>query len=120
MSEAHPLVAIVDDDAGVCRALQRLVRSAGYRASAYPTGEALLEMFEADPPDHVLLDLHLPGLSGAALIARLRVHREDLAITVMTGLDTPGARDACLLAGASGYFVKPVLLRDLIEALAAT
>lgn len=120
MSETHLLVAIVDDDVGVCRALQRLIRSAGYRASAFPDGEALLQVLEADPPDHVLLDLHLPGLSGAALIARLRLHREDLPITVMTGLDTPGARDACILAGASGYFVKPVMLRDLIHAFAAT
>jgi len=119
MSEARTLVAIVDDDVGVCRAMQRLVRSAGFRTTAYPSGEALLRTVAAEAPDHVLLDLHVPGLNGAALISRLLDHRRDLRITVMTGLDTPGARDACLFAGASGYLVKPVMLRDLVDALSA-
>ena len=116
MTASTRLVAIVDDDAGVCRALSRLVRAIGFDAVTYATGEALLAGAMAAPPDEVLLDLHLPGLRGAELITALRAHRIDARILVMTGLDRPGARQACLAAGAVAYMTKPIQ-RDALAAL---
>lgn len=114
MSSAAPLVAIVDDDPGVCRALARLVRSLGFEAAVFASGEDLVAAVEAAPPDHVLLDLHLPGLRGVELLAAL--HRRGVApsrVVVMTGLDRPGAREACLGAGAAAYATKPIDLADI-------
>lgn len=106
----------MDDDPGVCRALARLVRSMGYAVEVFHSGEALISAAAASKPDDVLLDLHLPGLRGAALLATLREHRIDARVVVMTGLDRPGSREACLAAGAIAYLTKPVH-RDTLAGL---
>jgi DNA-binding response OmpR family regulator len=106
-------VAIVDDDPGVCRALTRLVRSLGWEASAHASGRMLLDAMPCVSPSHVLLDLHLPGLHGPPLIAALRARVQPPLVIVMTGLDRPGARTACLTAGAEDYLLKPVSRAEL-------
>lgn len=119
MAPEKRLVAIVDDDSSVCRALARLARSLGFEARAYPSGEALLaEAAAGTAPDDVLLDLHLPGLRGPRLLAALRALPIAAQIVVMTGLDRPGAREACLDAGAAAYILKPVGRDDLSRLLA--
>lgn len=116
----HPrLVAIVDDDPAVGRALGRLVRSLGFEAGIHTSGEACLEAVRSAAPSHVLLDLHLPGLRGVPLIAALLHEAPHLRIVVMTGRDLPGAREDCLRAGAQAYILKPVLLSDLAVLLTA-
>ena len=112
MAIEQSLVAIVDDDPGVRRALARLVRSLGLGAATYESGEALLAALPGGAPGHVLLDLHLPGLRGAELIAALRA-RGAARVIVMTGLDRPGAREACLGAGAAAYVTKPIPRAEL-------
>lgn len=113
MHQGHRVVAIVDDDPAVCRALRRLVLSLGYDAPSYPSGEALLAGMEAVLPTHILVDLHMPGLHGPALVERIRARASRSRIVVMTGLEIPGAREACLAAGADAYISKPVRSLDL-------
>jgi DNA-binding response OmpR family regulator len=113
MDRAERHVAIVDDDPGVCRAMARLARSLGWRASAHASGEALLDALASERPSHVLLDLHLPGLHGAPLIAALSEGSAPPRVIVVTGLDRPGARAASLAAGAVAYLLKPVSRADL-------
>ena len=117
MDATRRLVAIVDDDASVCRALARLVRSLGCATVIYASGEALLLGAATAPPDAVLLDLHLPGLRGPALLAALKDARIAARIVVMTGLDRPGSREACLGAGAAAYILKPVRRDELAHLL---
>jgi FixJ family two-component response regulator len=119
MDAQKRLVAIVDDDPSVCRALARVVRSLGFEAETYGSGEALLAGARARAPDQVLLDLHLPGLRGAALLEALHDLHVAARVVVMTGLDGPGSRDACLGAGAAAYVIKPVSREDLAELLGA-
>jgi FixJ family two-component response regulator len=113
MDKAKRHVAIVDDDPGVCRAMARLATSLGWEASAHASGEALLEAMSSATPSHVLLDLHLPGLHGPPLIAALCDASAPPCVIVMTGFDRPGARAACLAAGAAAYLLKPVSRADL-------
>lgn len=114
----HPgTVLIVEDDAGVSRALSRAVRSLGFEVATFGTGEELLESRISDHPAVLLLDLHLPGLSGAELISRLGLCAPQLRIIVMTGRDIGGAREACLAAGAASYIKKPIARSDLAELL---
>jgi CheY-like chemotaxis protein len=113
MDTEKRLVAIVDDDPGVCRALARVVRSLGYDVETYGSGEALLAGAAARTPDRVLLDLHLPGLRGGALLAALRGIGVAARVVVMTGLEGPGSREACLDAGAAAYVTKPLRRDDL-------
>jgi CheY-like chemotaxis protein len=112
------LVAIVDDDPAVLRALGRLVRSLGFDAETYGSGEALLTATAMLSPDDVLLDLHLPGLRGPEVISALRRSGVNARVVVITGLDPPGSREACLAAGAAAYTTKPIRRDDLAALLA--
>jgi FixJ family two-component response regulator len=118
--KARRLVAIVDDDPGVLRALGRLVRSLGFDADCHASAEALLDGGVAVPQDKVLLDLHLPGLRGPEAIHAIRRRDPRARIIVMTGLDHPGAREACLAAGAAAYITKPIKREELAALLRAT
>lgn len=119
MDTEKRLVAIIDDDPSVCRALARLVRSLGLLAETFESGEAFLIAALQTPPDDILLDLHLPGLRGPALLQTIRDRRIAARVVVMTGLDRPGSRDACLGAGAAAYILKPVRREELAKLLAS-
>lgn len=116
MQAEKRLVAIVDDDPSVCRALARLLASLGFDTRTFPSGEALLSGAAEAPPEEILLDLHLPGLRGPELLEAIR-RRLAARVVVMTGLDRPGAREACLGAGAAAYITKPVLRDELLRLL---
>jgi FixJ family two-component response regulator len=108
MDTSRRHLAIVDDDPSVCRAMARLAKSLGWETSAHDSGQVLLDSMASERPSHVLLDLHLPGLHGPQLIAALCNGSEPPRVIVMTGFDRPGARAACLAAGAEEYLLKPV------------
>ena len=113
MEPSPSIVAIVDDDAAVRRALRRLVLSYGHDVATYADGEALLDGLDAGPITHILLDLHMPGLQGPALLEQIRARTAAARIVVMTGLDVPGSREACLAAGADVFVRKPLKPADL-------
>jgi len=97
--------------------MARLAKSLGWEASTHASGQALVDAMTT--PSHVLLDLHLPGLHGPALIAALRLGADPPRVIVMTGYDRPGAREACLAAGADDYLLKPVSSADLERLIGA-
>lgn len=113
MKENKPVVAIVDDDAAVCRALRRLVLSFGHDATTYSSGEALLEGLRSARPTHILLDLHMPGLHGPRLLEQIRARTNDTRVILMTGLEVAGAREAWLADGADVFLRKPLKPADL-------
>ena len=108
-------VLIVEDDAGVSRALSRAIRSLGYQVCAFESGEALLAHEVLESSAMLLLDLHLPGIGGAELIAALVANAPNLRIVVMTGRDIGGAREACFEAGAASYITKPISRAELLS-----
>ena len=59
-----PLLAVVDDDADVRIALVRIVSSAGFAVESFATGAEFLLSIERHVPDCLILDLHMPGMSG--------------------------------------------------------
>ena len=68
------MIAVVDDDESVCRALKRLVRSLGMDADTFASGRQFLELIEAMPSlvvDCVVLDVQMPGLTGLQVQAQL-------------------------------------------------
>ena len=118
MNPKPTTILIVEDDAAVSRALSRAVRSFGFDVMGFGDGEALLASDIAQLPALLLLDLHLPGISGAELIAELVRRTPQIRIVVMTGRDIAGAREACLAAGAASYITKPISRDDLAALLA--
>lgn len=119
VSKANYHVAIVDDEESVRRALHRLLRSAGLIVDTYPTGAAFLESLGDRQPDCVLLDLHMPGLSGFDVQARLNAMTAHPPVVIMTGHDSVEAHDRAIAAGAAAFFRKPFRDEVLLEAIRA-
>jgi FixJ family two-component response regulator len=115
------LIAIVDDDQSVRKALQRLLRAAGLEADTYASAHEFLEAREVRPPDCLVLDLYMPGTSGLDLMQRIAENQLKLPVIIITGHDEPDMRSRCMSAGARAYLCKPVggsaLLRAISRAL---
>ena len=110
-------VAIVDDDDAVRRALSRLVRSLGFEADAFPSGETFLAALPTRRPDCVVLDLNMPRVTGFDVQARLAEADLHIPVIVITGHDSPEARARALAGGASAYLCKPLDGQALGEAI---
>jgi FixJ family two-component response regulator len=111
------MVAIVDDDVGVLRALSRLVRSLGYEPVAFHSGEALLTAVDAKTLAFAILDQHLPGQTGLDTLSKLAQSIPPIPAAIITGLDEPGLRARCFAAGAVAYILKPVSQVDIDAAI---
>lgn len=82
-----PSVLIVDDEAGLRRVLERYLERQGYRVLSAGTAESAYEVLAAEEADAMLLDIHLPTMSGLALYLAI-IHRWPLLegrIAIMTG-----------------------------------
>jgi FixJ family two-component response regulator len=118
MDQAKPLVAVVDDDDSVGRAIKRLLRSTGLAADTYKTGDDFLEMCAANPsyrPACVVLDVQMPGLNGLEVQRRLAGSR--IPVIFITAHDETDVREQAMAAGAAAYLRKPFNDEVLIEAV---
>ena len=110
MSKSKPLIAIVDDDESVCRAMKRLVRSLGMEANAFASGQEFIDLIETMPsfqPDCVVLDVQMPGMNGLEVQERLASSGNRLPVIFITAHDEAGVRDRALAAGAVAFLRKP-------------
>ena len=110
MSKSKPLIAIVDDDESVCRAMKRLVRSLGMDANAFTSGQEFIDLIETMPsfqPDCVVLDVQMPGMNGLEVQERLGSSGNRIPVIFITAHDEAGVRDRALAAGAVAFLRKP-------------
>ena len=118
MPNDSQLLAVVDDDADVRIALVRLVSSAGFVVESFATGAEFLLSIERRVPDCLILDLHMPGMSGFDVQAALaRNPRACIPVIVITGHDSVESRNRARELGASGYLPKPVEHEALLAAV---
>lgn len=102
------LLAILDDDNSVQRALQDLIESEGMSALAFDSAEEFLDSGACHKAACLIADIRMPGMSGIELQARLKVERCRIPIIFVTGRgDIPLAVSA-MKEGASDFFTKPV------------
>ncbi|CAB3788137.1 response regulator transcription factor [Paraburkholderia fynbosensis] len=118
MVNPNQIVAVVDDDESVCRAIKRLLHSAGIEAETFSSGDELLNMLSAIPsyrPACVILDIQMPGTGG------LEVQRQlaplGLPIIMITAHDELAVRQAALASGAAAYLRKPFNAAILLKAV---
>ena len=112
-------VAIVDDEEGIRKALGRLLRASGLEAESYASGQEFLDAAAALRPDCVVLDLHMPGLSGLQVLRKLKAAGQRLPIIIITAHDETQTREQCLAEGARAYLRKPLEDRVLLNAISA-
>ena len=112
------LVAVVDDDASVRRALTRLLQSAHHRVYTYASAIEFLDTGLQNAPECVILDIHLGGMSGLELLSRLRDLGHTLPVLIITAHDDAQTREAATRAGCVAYLRKPLDAKVLLEEVA--
>ena len=117
MVDDVPLLAVVDDDEDVRVALTRLVSSAGFAVETFATGAEFLRAVQNHEPDCVVLDLHMPEISGFDVQGALASGHPGVPVVVITGHDTPESRVRAAKLGAMGYLCKPVNDDALLKAI---
>jgi FixJ family two-component response regulator len=124
MSKTNPTIAIVDDDASVCRAISRLLRSLGMNADTFTSGREFIEHIEMMPsfhPDCVVLDVQMPGMNGLEVQDLLVLGDNPLPVIFITAHDEIEVRERALQTGAVAFLRKPfnneVLIKTLDEAI---
>lgn len=113
------LIAVVDDEAGVRTMLRRVLRHADYEVAAFASGEELLASLAARVPACVVLDIHMPGLSGLEVQLRMRGLGFAVPAIFITASDDRTLDRAVLDAGGVALLRKPFPSDRLLEAVNA-
>ena len=113
-------VYVVDDDASVRRALGRLLKSAGLSVRVFASAEEFLESGVPYQGACLVADIRMPGMSGLELLQELHRRGASIPAILVTAHDTQESRMEAALAGAAGYFSKPVDGSVLIQVIEET
>lgn len=121
MSNAVPLVSIVDDDRSVRRALRRLVQSAGYVAETFGSAREFLDSSPLSRTACLVLDIHLDGESGFDLQEHLAAEAASgaprIPVILITAHDDAATRERARQAPAVAYLRKPFDDQALLDAI---
>lgn len=119
MKEKRPLVCVVDDDPSVGRALERLMRSVGYRAQTFTSAQDFLEGGIVEAPACLVLDLNMPELDGLELQEVIAGRDVVLPIVFVTGVGTVPDSVRAMKAGAIDFLQKPFSDEELLRAVSS-
>jgi len=119
MSDGRPLIAVVDDDSSVRKALAHLLTVKSYAANTFGSAKEFLESLDQQKPNCLVLDLHMPECGGLDLQHHLLRNGIKIPTVIITAHDEVGLRERCSNAGASAFLVKPISVDILINAIDA-
>ena len=123
MNQTPPVVAVLDDEPQMRKALRRLLSTHGFRVDTYERGNDFLAALPSHPADCLVLDLHMPEVNGFDVLVALQSQRVAMPVIVVTGHDEPGTAERTRTFGALAYLRKPVdevaLLAAIKSAIAA-
>jgi FixJ family two-component response regulator len=112
------VIGIVDDDVLVLRALRRLLEGVGFAVKTFGSAEELLALENPEAINCLVVDIHMPGLSGFDLQERLADDAKPLIpIIFITANDDAPTRERARRGGVA-YFPKPFEAQSLLEAIA--
>ena len=116
MTEATPIVFVVDDDPSVRRAIKRLLESVGLEVQSFGSAPEFLHSIP-DTPSCLVLDIRLPGISGLdfqRMMAEANIH---IPIIFITGHGDVPMTVRAMKAGAVEFLTKPFRDQDLLDAV---
>jgi FixJ family two-component response regulator len=119
MPTKQSVIAVLDDEPEMRKALRRLLGSRGFLVEEYACAEDLLADMDSRTVDCLLLDLHMPGINGFDVLGTFQVCHILVPIIVITAHDEPGTADRVHALGASAYLKKPVDRDALLAAIEA-
>ena len=117
MQTAGPRVAIVEDDASVRKALARLLTLSSFEIVTYGSAREFLGSLNAQRPECLIVDLHMPEMSGLDLQKYLSSSGIRIPTVIVTAFNDPGVSERCRANGATAFLLKPVNAATLIAAV---
>jgi CheY-like chemotaxis protein len=115
-----PDILVIEDDQIMREALTDWLQAAGYSVRAAADGGAGLAAVKSAVPAAVVTDIHMPGISGASIILKLRRDYPQVAVIAISGLFNSGHgldAEAALALGAARTLAKPFKRAELLRAL---
>jgi FixJ family two-component response regulator len=100
-------VAVVDDDASVCKALTRLLSASSFDVTTFGSARDFLKSLRTRKPDCLVVDLHMPDLTGFDLQRHLNRAGIVIPTIIITAFNEPALHERCQSAGAIAFLLKP-------------
>jgi FixJ family two-component response regulator len=119
MINSKPVLAVLDDEPEMRKALRRLLTGRGFSVEEYGHGNDLLTAIGSRPLDCLLLDLHMAEVSGFDVLEAFQSRHIHVPVIVITAHDEPGTEDRVRSLGACAYLEKPVDRDALLAAIEA-
>lgn len=117
--ESMPHILLVEDEADVASFIRQGLEEEAYEVAWVEEGRRALEFIQQEDVDLVLLDVRLPDQSGMDVCERIRLHRPNLPVIMLTALDAVEDRVRGLRAGADDYLPKPFAFDELLARIEA-
>ena len=117
VSSTVALIAVVDDDASMRRAITGLVRSAGFTAEAFSRAQDFLDSEQVGHVDCLISDVNMPGMSGLDLHHNLARSGHNIPTILVTAYPNEAIRSRALTAGVLCYLAKPFADNDLLACI---
>jgi FixJ family two-component response regulator len=111
------VVAVVEDDPGMLRSIERLLKAYKYQTAVFTSAEAFLEDTAATAAACLVLDIHLSGMSGIDLRRKLTASGAGLPVIFISAVDDESVHEEALATGCVAYLCKPFLAHLLISAI---
>ena len=111
-------VAVIDDNPSMLRSIRRLLHAAGFSVETFPSAEAFLDEDGCNRAACVVLDIHLPGMSGFELRRHLTTDGSLLPIIFITAINDEVLQGAATQLGCAAYLNKPFAPEALVAAVA--
>lgn len=110
-------VLLVDDEVEFISALAERLSFRGIQARTAGDGEEALAMIEREPPQVVVLDLMMPGMSGVEVLQEIRRNHPEIKVILLTGHGSTREGMEGMRLGAFDYLMKPLSIDELMEKL---
>lgn len=111
------MIYIVDDEIAIRKGISFILKH-HHKLQTFTNAEHALEMIRQTPPDLILLDIRLPGMSGLEALRHIKRHHPDIPVIMITASNDIATAIAAMKAGAYDYVLKPLqmeLLRKSID-----
>jgi FixJ family two-component response regulator len=119
MAKNSRIVAVVDDDSSLLKALERLLGTQPLITKTFQSAKEFLASLPDGLPDCLIADLHMPEMSGLELQQTLTSRGIKIPTIIITSNTDPAARQRCMSAGAIAYLQKPVHRAELFAMIDA-
>lgn len=117
MSKADAMIFVIDDDAQFRKSLARLLQSAGYEVELYSSAQDFLRRKPYEGASCLLLDVHMPGITGPDLQEELKTQQNLIPIIFLTAHSNTPTGVKAMKDGAVDFLLKPIDEQVLFEAI---